>query len=63
MERECDEQGPPMGHPEATLAVTENEEGPHCKSLGANSRLTNLSCNSSKRIGMSRPYIISAMDL
>ena len=55
--------GPSRGHSEAMLVVIGKDEGPDCKCLSANSRLINFLCNSSKRIGVSRPWTISVMDL
>ena len=47
-----------MGRSEAMLAMTRNKEGPDYECLSANSRLISFSCNSSKRMGVSRPWTV-----
>ena len=52
-----------VGRQEAILAVIGKEEGSDYECLSFNSRLINFSCNSSKRIRVSRPWTILKMDL
>ena len=63
MEREFDKWCMLAGCPEVMLVVNGNEDWPDYKYLSANSRLINFSCNSSKRIGVSRFWTISTMVL